>query len=140
MIAVTPTIHFNGCCEQAINLYQGAFGAEIQCLLHYGDRDERDWNEPIAGKEHYVYHAEIVIGGQRVMMGDNPQPIAANTKACFLTLTFDSADDVRRAYDALSKGCTIVYPMQSTTYSSCMVSLIDRFGVRWGLMTEQTER
>lgn len=25
-------------------------------------------------------------------------------------------------------------------YSSCRVVFVDRFGIRWGIMTEQTER
>lgn len=45
-----------------------------------------------------------------------------------------------RAYEVLKEGCTIIYPVGSTTYSSCRVVLVDKFGFRWGLMTEQTER
>ncbi|WP_342756628.1 hypothetical protein [Kineothrix sedimenti] len=30
--------------------------------------------------------------------------------------------------------------MQSTAYSSSFVSLVDKFGMRWELMTEQTEK
>jgi PhnB protein len=30
--------------------------------------------------------------------------------------------------------------MVKTGYSSCFVSLVDRYGIRWELMTEQTER
>lgn len=58
----------------------------------------------------------------------------------FLTITFEDAESVKRAYEVLKEGSTIIYPMVSTTYSSCFVSLIDKFGVRWGLMTEQTDK
>ena len=30
--------------------------------------------------------------------------------------------------------------MEATPYSSCRVVFIDKFGIRWGIMTEQTER
>lgn len=56
-----------------------------------------------------------------------------------LTLTFDSAPQVRRAFDALADDGRVVHPLHSTTCSSCQGVVVDRFGVRWGLMTEQTE-
>jgi PhnB protein len=56
----------------------------------------------------------------------------------FLTITFEDAASVKGAYEVLKEGSTIVYRMASTTYSSCFVSLIDKFGIRWALMTEQS--
>jgi len=141
MIIVTPTIHFNGQCEEAIGIYQKAFNARIGCLLHYTDRNEQDWNVPITKEqENYVYHSEIYIGKQRIMMGDNYEPDLNKNTSAFLTITFESSDEVKKAYEILKDGCTIINPMHSTTYSSCAVSLIDKFGVRWGLMTEQIEK
>ena len=52
----------------------------------------------------------------------------------------ETKEEVMQAYDVLKEDCTIIYPVHSTTYSSCTVSLIDKFGFRWVLMTEQTER
>lgn len=141
MKIVTPTIHFNGQCEEAIRLYQKAFGARIGYLLHYADRDERDWNVPLTKEqENYVYHSEVYIGEQRIMMADNHEPDLDRNISIFLTITFDSAAEVKEAYETIKDNCTIITPMHATTYSSCMVSLVDRFGVRWGLMTEQTGR
>lgn len=57
-----------------------------------------------------------------------------------LTVTFDNKDEVKQAYNILREGSETIYQMQSTTYSSCMFVFIDKFGFRWGLMTEQDER
>ena len=141
MIIITPTIHFNGNCEEAIFLYQKAFSAKIGCLLHYSDRDEHDWNFPLSKEqENYVYHSEVYIGEHRIMMADNHEPDPNKNTSFFLTITFDSADKVKETYEILKDSSTIIVPMHSTTYSSCAVSFIDKFGVRWGLMTEQTEK
>ena len=43
----------------------------------------------------------------------------------------------KNAYNVLKDGGIVIYPLRKTTYSSCMGSLIDKFGFRWGLMTEQ---
>ena len=138
MKKVVPTIHFNGRCEEAVRFYEVAFGARVGCLLHYSDRDINDWNEPLTPEqEKFVYHAEIFIGEQRIMMSDTIEPEA--NASTFLTVSFDSADDVKKAYEILKDGCTVVVPMHSTTYSACMVSLVDKFGIRWGLMKEGLE-
>lgn len=34
----------------------------------------------------------------------------------------------------------IINQMEATPYSSCRVVFVDKFGIRWGIMTEQTER
>lgn len=57
-----------------------------------------------------------------------------------IVITFESARKVMNAFEILNENATIISPVQSTTYSSCFVSLIDRFGIRWELMTEQTEK
>lgn len=74
------------------------------------------------------------------MMCDNMDVDLVKSTALSLTVTFDTKDEVKQAYDILREDSDTIYQMQSTTYSSCMVVFIDKFGFRWGLMTEQTER
>lgn len=139
MISVTPNFHFRGNCKQAIELYESAFGAEVKALLceaHANPQDRHGDN----GENDLVYHAEVTIGDQRVMMTDDVDDKAPGGNSVSLVLTFDTADEVRTAYAMVSQGGEIISPVQSTPYSSCFVSLIDKFGMRWELMTEQTER
>jgi len=141
MIIVTPTFNFHGKCEDAINMYVKAFHAKIGCLLRYSDSDQRNWNMPLTEEQaKCVYHAEIFIGQQRIMLADILEPGIVEGTAVSLTITFDTAEEVMNAFSALQEDSTIVYPLHSTTYSSCIGVLVDRFGIRWGLMTEQTER
>ena len=141
MVIVTPSINLAGQCEEAMALYERAFGATTKFIIRYSDADKRDWNRPLTDdQKKMVYHAEMFIGTQRIMFADIIEFDLAKGTSVFLTVTFEDAESVKRAYEALKKGSTIVYPMVSTTYSSCFVSLIDKFGVRWALMTEQTEK
>ena len=136
MLQVTPNLHFNGQCKQAIQLYKDALGAQVKILLCESDANPKYWTA-----KDLVYHCEIFIGSQRIMLNDNTDSQSESLNhAMSLVITFDSADEVKSAYSLLSDGCIIVHPMQSTTYSSCFVSLVDRFGMRWELMTEQTEK
>ncbi len=139
MLTVTPVFNFNGRCEEAMSLYEKAFGATTKFVMRYSDADTRDWHIPLTDDQrNMVYHAEMYIGNQRLMFSDIIEFDLSQGTSLFLTITFKDAESVKKAYEVLKEGCTIVYPMTSTTYSSCLVSLIDKFGFRWGLMTEGT--
>lgn len=141
MAIITPNFNFAGRCEEAINLYQKAFNARVGCLLRYSDANKSDWDMKLAPEqERYIYHAELFIGNQRIMMCDNMDVSLAKSTALSLTVTFDTMGEVKQAYEVLRRNSETIYPMQSTTYSSCMVVFVDNFGFRWGLMTEQTDR
>jgi PhnB protein len=122
-------------------LYEKAFGATTKFIIRYSDADKRDWDRPLTDdQKKMVYHAEMFIGTQRIMFTDIIEFDLSKGTSLFLTITFEDAASVKRAYEVLKEGSTIVYPMVSTTYSSCFVSLIDKFGIRWALMTEQTDK
>lgn len=141
MPLITPNFNFDGRCEEALNLYEKAFNAEIGCLLRYSEAKKEDFDREISDEEkRYIYHAELFLGNQRIMMCDNLDVPFATSFSLSLTVTFDTKEEVEQAYDVLKEGSTTIYPLQSTTYSSCMVVFVDKFGFRWGLMTEQSEQ
>lgn len=141
MIQVTPNFNFSGNCMEAIKLYKEVFGAEIRCLIRYREANPKDLQRVLPEEQKdCIYHAEIYIGGQRIMMADSFDiPFQPGTSLS-LTVTMGTKEEVIHAFDIIRHGCEIIYPLHSTTYSSCTVSFIDRFGFRWVLMTEQTER
>lgn len=137
---VTPNFHFCGNCKDAIELYKKVFNIKILCLLSNKDANPTDYISDAKYSEH-VYHAEIMLGENRLMMSDISEEYKhTHGNSLSLVVTFDSADEVQKAYSLLKDDAIILAPMQSTTYSSCFVSLIDKFGMRWELMTEQPER
>lgn len=139
MAIITPNFNFAGRCEEAIVLYQKAFDAKVGSFLRYSDAN--DWNKELTPEqENYIYHAELFIGNQRIMMCDNMDVNLVKSTALSLTITFDTDDEVKQAYKVLQEDSETIYQMQSTTYSSCMVVFIDKFGFRWGLMTEHTDQ
>jgi PhnB protein len=141
VVVVTPNINLAGQCEEAMALYEKAFGATIKFIIRYSDADKRDWDRPLTDdQKKMVYHAQMLIGTQRIMFADIIEFDLSTGTSLSLTITFEDAESVKGAYEVLKEGSTIIYPMTSTTYSSCFVSLIDKFGIRWGLMTEQTDK
>ncbi len=138
---ITPTLNFAGACREAIQLYADAFGGKITCLISY-----RDANDPAympllrEDQKDYIYHAELVLGEQRIIMSDHVDIDFGVCYSNFLTIMYDTKEEVQRAYEILKEGSKTIYPMEATPYSSCRVVFVDRFGIRWGIMTEQTER
>lgn len=134
---LTPNFNFDGRCEEAMALYQQAFNAQVDFALRYRDANPADCSAPLSQEQaNYIYHAEMHIGGQRIMLCDNLDVPFQTSLALSLTVTFNTAEEVRRAFEILAPGGQIIYPLHSTTYSSQTCVLIDRFGFRWGLMTE----
>jgi PhnB protein len=138
---VTPVINMSGLCEEAIHYYEIIFSTRADFILHYSDADAEDWKTPLTeAQKQYVYHAEMHIGGQRFMFSDiiDFEIIPGNN--FFVVVTFDTKEEVERIYNLLLPESKVLVPIHSTTYSSCTANLIDRYGMRWGLMTEQTEK
>lgn len=136
-----PTINFGGNCREALQMYEKAFQGKISCLITYGEANDPKYDPLLQeNQKEYIYHSELVLGHQRIIMSDNVdiafQPCYSN----FLTMMCDTKEEVQRAYEIMKDGSTTIYPMEATSYSSCRVAFVDRFGIRWGIMTEQTER
>ena len=50
-----------------------------------------------------------------------------------------TTEEKAAAWEVMKEVSTIIYPLKSTFYSSARVVFVDRFGIRWGIMTESTE-
>lgn len=141
MPVIVPTLNFGGQCEEALRLYEKAFRAEVLCLLRYEDGNKEDYHWKLSEEQKkYIYHAELLVGKQRIMMCDNIDVPFQTSMGTFLTVSFETKEEVEAAYEVMKEGSQTIYEIGSTTYSSCRVVFVDKYGFRWGLMTEQTER
>lgn len=134
---IVPTLNFSGRCREALQTYEKAFLGKITCLITYREANDPAYL-PLLREDQldYVYHAELALGDQRIIMSDHVdiplQPCYTN----FLTIMYDRVEDVKRAYEVLREGSTTIYPLEATRYSAGRVVFVDRFGIRWGIMTE----
>lgn len=138
---ITPTLNFGGTCREAIHLYEKAFQGKIACLITYREANDPAYM-PLLDDEQkeYIYHAELLLGDQRIIMSDHVDIEFSVCYSNFLTIMYDTKEEVQHAYEILKEGSTTIYEMEATPYSSCRVAFVDKFGIRWGIMTEQTER
>lgn len=137
---ITPVINMTGKCEEAIHYYEMVFSTKADFILYYSDANPEDWKKTLSeAQKKYVYHAEMQICNQRFMFSDIADLEIIQGNNFFVVITFDRKEEVERVYNLLLPGSKVLVPAQRTTYSSCTANLIDKFGIRWGLMTEQTE-
>ena len=137
---ITPTLNFGGQCREALHAYAEAFGGEITCLITYRDANDPAYM-PLLKEDQldYIYHAELRFGERRIIMSDHVDIAFTTCYSNFLTIMYDTKEEVQRAYALLKEGSKTIYPMEATPYSACRVAFVDRFGIRWGIMTEQKE-
>lgn len=138
---ITPTLNFGGTCREAIHLYEKAFQGKIACLITYREANDPAYM-PLLDDEQkeYIYHAELLLGDQRIIMSDHVDIEFSVCYSNFLTIMYDTKEEVQHAYEIMREGSTTIYKMEATPYSSCRVVFVDKFGIRWGIMTEQTDR
>lgn len=137
---IVPTLNFGGNCRDAIHMYEKAFRGTISCLITYREADDPAYNSFLEeSQKDYIYHSELVLGSQRIIMSDHVDIQFQTCYSNFLTVMCDTKEEVRWAYEIMKEGSQTIYQMEATPYSSCRVVFVDKFGIRWGIMTEQTE-
>ena len=68
---IVPTLNLGGSCREAIKMYEKAFNGKISCLITYREADDPEYNPLLKeNQKEYIYHSELVLGNQRIIMSD----------------------------------------------------------------------
>src|SRR5258706_5882673 len=129
---VQPILTFNGRCEEALEFYRKALGAEVTTLMHWKDSPDPGMRARARGFEDKIMHATFRIGKSTLMASDGMNdPGEAVFKG--ITLSLDALDDAeaKRLFEALSDGGTVQMPLGKVFWSSSFGMVTDRFGVPW---------
>ena len=132
--SITPYLFFAGRCEEALNFYREALGAQIDMIMRFNQSPE-----PIppgmlqAGFENKVMHASFRIGDVCLMASDG-----CDDKSKFdgfrLALALATEAEAHHAFDAMAAGGTIQMPLCKTFWSPCYGMVTDKFNVGWMVM------
>ena len=131
---VEPYIYFNGRCEEAVEFYKQAVGAEVVLLTR--NEDVPGSHAP-AGAEKKILHAELRIGESRVMASDGENSGTTEFKGIALALTAKDDAEARSRFDALADGGAVTVPLMTTPFSSSFGMVADRFGIMWMISVGQ---
>jgi PhnB protein len=132
---VQPYLSFEGRCEEAIEFYKKALGAEVEMMMRFKDSPEQpsgnDGCASPAGAENKVMHSSFKIGDTVVMATDGHCNGKANFQGISLTLNPSTEPEANRLFNALSEGGEVRMPMTKTFFSPAFGMVADRFGVSW---------
>ena len=130
-MAIEPYLFFNGRCEEAIEFYKKALGAEVLMLMRYKESPEPTPPGMVPpGWENKIMHATLRIGNANVMASDGCSE-GTNFQGFSLSLTAANEADANRKFAALAEGGQVQMPLGKTFWSPCFGMVADRFGVGW---------
>ncbi len=134
-MAVQPYLFFNGRCDEAIEFYQKALGAEVMMLMRFKQMPDQSMVRPETSEK--IMHARRRIGDAIVLMSDGMCTGEQQKFEGFsLTLSLATAEEVDRRFTALAAGGQVRMPLDKTFFSPRFGMLTDRFGVGWIVLVE----
>ena len=129
---LTPYLFFDGRCEEALEFYKKALGAEVGMLMRFKDSPEPPQSGMIPpGSDDKIMHASFRIGESTVLASDGRCGGPANFQGFQLALQVPDAATAERLFTALTDGGRVQMPLAQTFWSPRFGMVADRFGVSW---------
>jgi PhnB protein len=129
---VQPYLFFDGRCEEALEFYRRALGAEVLMLMRFKDSPEPPQPgmcPPGSGEK--VMHASFRIGETTLMASDGRCEGKPSFQGFSLSLTVPAEAEAERLFAALADGGQVQMPLTKTFFSARFGMVSDRFGVCW---------
>jgi PhnB protein len=118
---VEPYVYFQGRCDEALEFYRGAIGADATVFARFEDK---------------VAHAVLSIGDTTVLASDGQGESQPDFSGFSLSLTASDDGEAERLFAALSDGGTVQVPMAPTPFASRLGLVADKFGVPWMVVSQ----
>jgi len=131
---IQPYLFFSGRCEEAIEFYCKAIGAEVDMVMHFHESPAPMPPGVLQdGFEAKVMHASFRVGDATILCSDG-----CDDKTTFsgfsLALHVPTEADADRAFAALAEGGEVQMPLAKTFWSPRYGMVKDKFGISWMVM------
>jgi PhnB protein len=132
---LSPSLSFNGRCQEAMEFYRDCFDGKDLYLLTFenspaSDRVPVEWR----GK---IVHASLAIG-ECILHANDALPRQYQPPTGFqLTIGVQDAAEAERVFRALSEGGVVKMQLQKTFWSVRFGVVVDRFGITWEVNCQQ---
>ncbi len=128
---IQPYLMFGGRCEEALEFYRTALGAQIDMLMRFKDSPEPPPPGMLPpGFENKVVHASFRIGDNILMASDGCEE-GQRYSGFSLSIAVATEAEADHFFTALSNGGQIQMPLAKTFWSPRFGMLTDRFGISW---------
>jgi PhnB protein len=126
---IQPYLFFEGRCEEAVEFYRRALGAEVEMLMRFKDSPDPTMIPPNAGDK--VMHMSFRIGETAVLASDGRCQGHPSFQGFSLSLTVPNEAEAERLFAALADGGQVQMPLTKMFFSPRFGMVADRFGVSW---------
>src|SRR6516162_1844270 len=100
---IQPYLFFNGRCEEAVEFYRKALGAQVEMMMRFKESPEPPQPGMVPpGFENKIMHTSFRIGETTVMASDGSSTEKSNFGGFSLSLAVQSEAEADRAFAALA--------------------------------------
>lgn len=132
---IQPYLFFDGRCDEALEFYKNAVGAQVGMVMRFKDAPDQSQISPASANK--VMHASVQIGDTMVLASDGRNSGQPKFEGFALTISAKSEAETERLFNALAEGGQVTQPLIKTFFSPSFGMLADKFGVHWMVLTEQ---
>ncbi len=135
---VQAYLTFDGRCEEALEFYKKAIGAEVTMVLRFKECPEPGAKERMKpGTENKIMHSEFKVGDTTLMASDGHMTGETKFHGFGLSILVSSEEQADRFFKALSEGGSVTMPLMKTFYSPRFGMVKDKFGLLWMIYLPQ---
>lgn len=133
---ITPYLFFGGRCQEALDFYRDALGAEVGPVMLFNQNPT-----PIPegflppGFSEKVMHSSFKVKGAEVFASDGHTP-GTNFSGFQLALTFATKAEAEAAFAALAQEGSVEMPLAPSFFSPLFGMVSDKFEVVWMVMVK----
>ncbi len=129
---VQAYLMFDGRCEEALEFYRTALGAEVEVLMRFRESPEPCPEGMIPPQsQDKVMHSSFRVGDSVLMASDGNCLGRPQFQGVCLSISVADEAEAHRKFAALSDGGQVQMPMGRTFFSPAFGMVADRFGVSW---------
>ncbi len=120
---------YEGRCEEALEFYKKAIGAEVTAIMRFSDSPDPAMCPN--GQKDKIMHSNFNVGETQLMASDGR--CTGQGKFEGIALALEVADDAeaKTRFEALAEGGQITMPLMPTFWTSSFGMVNDKFGVGW---------
>jgi PhnB protein len=130
-----PYLFFEGRCQEALDFYRRAVGAEVKTLMRFKEAPDPAMVQP--GNAEKIMHGVLTVGGRDVFVSDGQCRGQGHFQGFALTLMTATEAEAERVFNTLADGGNVRMALAKTFFSSRFGMLDDKFGVPWMVFVEE---
>ena len=131
---VQPYLFFDGRCEEALDFYKKAIGAEVKMMLRWKDSPDQSMTNPTNATK--IMHAQFDVGESNIMASDGRCEGKPKFEGFGLSISTKTEAETDKLLGALLDGGQVVMPASKTFFSPRFGMVKDKFGISWMILTQ----